>query len=71
MGPVCESGPARSASSPPLKTCLGDTCGDGKLHLFVNGKPAADPNLIVLSQHLEIAVAFGQPPRPVPSSYGF
>jgi len=53
------------------KTCLADECGDGKLHLFVNGKPAADPNRIVLSQHLEIAVAFGPPPTPVPSSYRF
>ncbi|MDX6484689.1 MAG: hypothetical protein QOE95_2462 [Gaiellaceae bacterium] len=53
------------------KTCLADECGDGKLHLFVNGKPKADPNRIVLSQHLEIAVAFGSPPKPVPSSYGF
>jgi len=53
------------------KTCLADECGEGKLHLFVNGKPAADPNRIVLSQHLEIAVAFGPPPKPVPSSYRF
>ena len=53
------------------KTCLVDECADGKLHLFVNGKRAADPNRIVLSQHLEIAVAFGPPPKPVPSSYRF
>jgi hypothetical protein len=53
------------------KTCLADDCRGGKLHLFVNGKPAADPNRIVLSQHLEIAVAFGPPPKPVPSSYRF
>jgi len=53
------------------KTCLADECGAGKLHLFVNGNPAADPNRIVLSQHLEIAVAFGPPPTPVPSSYRF
>ncbi|HVD87600.1 MAG TPA: hypothetical protein VNB91_01735, partial [Jatrophihabitantaceae bacterium] len=53
------------------RTCLADECGDGKLHLFVNGRPAADPNRIVLSQHLEIAVAFGPPPKPVPSSYRF
>jgi hypothetical protein len=53
------------------KTCLADECEAGKLHLFVNGRPAADPNRIVLSQHLEIAVAFGQPPKPVPSSYRF
>jgi hypothetical protein len=53
------------------KTCLAGLCGDGKLHFFVDGKPAADPNRIVLTQHLEIAVAFGLPPKPVPSSYRF
>ena len=53
------------------KTCLGDECGEGKLHFFVNGKPAADPNLIVLTHHQEIAVAFGPRPQPVPSSYEF
>jgi hypothetical protein len=53
------------------KTCLGDECGAGKLHFFVDGKPAADPNRIVLTHHQEIAVAFGPPPEPVPSSYGF
>jgi hypothetical protein len=53
------------------KTCLADECGAGELHLFVNGKPAADPNRIVLTQHLELAVAFGPPPKPIPSSYRF
>jgi hypothetical protein len=53
------------------KTCLANECGEGKLHFFVDGKPAADPNRIVLTHHLEIAVAFGPPPHPVPSSYGF
>ena len=53
------------------KTCLAGECGDGKVHLFFNGKPAADPNRVVLAQHLEIVVAFGAPPKPVPSSYRF
>jgi hypothetical protein len=53
------------------KTCLGAECGEGKLHFFVDGKPATDPNRIVLTHHQEIAVAFGPPPEPVPSSYGF
>jgi hypothetical protein len=53
------------------KTCLADECGEGKLHFFVDGKPAADPDRIVLTQHQEIAVAYGPPPKPVPSSYGF
>jgi hypothetical protein len=51
--------------------CLAGECGEGKLHFFVNGKPATDPNRIVLTHHLEIAVAFGSPPKPVPSSYRF
>ena len=53
------------------KTCLAGECGEGKLHFFVDGKPATDPNRIVLTHHQEIAVAFGPPPKPVPSSYGF
>ena len=53
------------------KTCLVDECGNGKLQFFVNGKPAADPNRVVLTQHQEIAVAFGRLPKPVPSSYRF
>ena len=53
------------------RTCLADECGDGKVHLFVSGKPTTDPNRIVLSQHREIAVAFGPPPKSVPSSYRF
>jgi hypothetical protein len=53
------------------KTCLAGECGEGKLHFFVDGKPAADPNRIVLTHHQEIAVAFGPPPKPVPTSYGF
>jgi hypothetical protein len=53
------------------KTCLAVECSAGKLHFFVDGKPAADPNRIVLTHHQEIAVAFGPPPKPVPSSYGF
>jgi hypothetical protein len=53
------------------KTCLADGCGDGKLLLFVNGRRAPDPNRVVLTQHLEIAVALGPPPQPVPSSYRF
>ncbi len=53
------------------KTCLAGECGEGKLHFFVDGKPATDPNRIVLNHHQEIAVAFGPLPEPVPSSYGF
>ncbi len=53
------------------KTCLAGECGEGKLHFFVDGKPATDPNRIVLTHHQEIAVAFGPVPKPVPSSYRF
>jgi len=53
------------------KACLADECGKGELHFFVDGKPVADPNRVVLTQHQEITVAFGPPPKPVPSSYRF
>jgi len=52
-------------------TCLAGECGAGKVHIFVDGKLVGDPNLIILEPHQEIAVAFGPPPKPVPSSYRF
>jgi hypothetical protein len=53
------------------KQCLAGTCDAGKLHLFVNGRPVADPNLALLGRHDEIVVAFGRPPTPLPASYSF
>jgi hypothetical protein len=53
------------------KTCLADMCGAAKLHVFVNGRRVADPNLALLGRHDEIVVAFGSPPRPLPTSYSF
>lgn len=53
------------------KTCLAGECGEGKLHFFVDGKPATDPNRIVLTHHQEIAATFGPAPERIPSSYGF
>jgi hypothetical protein len=53
------------------KRCLGGECGSGKLHVFVNGKRAGDPNLVLLAPHQQIVVAFGLSPKPVPASYSF
>jgi hypothetical protein len=53
------------------RKCLGGECGAAKLHVFVNGRPVRDPNLALLTPHGEIVVAFGPPPKPLPSSYSF
>jgi hypothetical protein len=52
-------------------SCLGGRCRAGGLHVFVNGRKVADPNRALLGRHDEIVVAFGPPPRPLPSSYSF
>jgi hypothetical protein len=56
--------------------CLGGYCSAGgrTLRVYVDGSEVADPSVIVLSQHEEIAVTFGtrrQLPRPVPAKYEF
>jgi hypothetical protein len=51
--------------------CLGCRCGAGELRVFVNGRQVADPNRALLGRHDEIVVAFGHPPKPLPSSYSF
>jgi hypothetical protein len=35
-------------------------CRAGDLHIFVNGRPVADPNRALLGRHGEIVVAFGR-----------
>lgn len=54
-----------------MKQCLAGACDASKLHLFVNGRPVADPNLALPGRHDEIVVAFGRPPTPLPASYSF
>ena len=57
--------------------CLGGYCAKGskKVWVFVNGRLAlGDPRAIALTQHLEIAIAYGTYaaiPQPVPTSYPF
>ena len=57
--------------------CVGGTCdGNGRvLSVYSNGQPVTgDPRALVLTAHLEIVVAIGQPsqlPNPIPSSYQF
>ena len=53
------------------KNCLGGACGAGELHVYVNGTRVEDPNRALLERHDEIVVAFGRPPKPLPSSYSF
>jgi hypothetical protein len=53
------------------KNCLGGRCRAGGLRVFVNGRQVADPNRALLGWHDEIVVAFGPPPKPLPSSYSF
>ena len=51
-------------------TCLGRYCGH--LHWWVNGKPqTGDPANLALSQHAEIVIAVGKPPKHIPSTYAF
>ncbi len=51
-------------------SCLGRYCGN--LHWWLNGKrQPGNPALLVLSAHQEIAIASGDPPARIPSSYAF
>ncbi len=58
------------------KRCIGKYCAKGAdtLRVFVDGKPVTnDPRALVLSDHQEIAVVYGQAAAKlsVPSSYNF
>jgi hypothetical protein len=51
--------------------CLGNLCGGG-VTVWVDGhRVAGDPRLVQLVEHQEIVVAYGAPPKPIPSSYRF
>jgi len=53
------------------RDCLGSLCGEG-VTASVDGHPATgDPRQIRLVDHQEIAIAYGPPPTPLPSSYVF
>ncbi|HEX6489784.1 MAG TPA: hypothetical protein VF002_00260 [Gaiellaceae bacterium] len=56
------------------KRCLGGYCATrGKpLRVWVNGRRyRGDPNNLVLQAHQVIVIAYGKPPRPIPSTYDF
>jgi hypothetical protein len=53
-------------------TCVGTYCG--KLSWWVDGKKGGgvtDPADIILRSHEEIAIAYGTPPKKIPTSYKF
>jgi hypothetical protein len=53
-------------------TCVGTYCG--KLSWWVDGKKGGgvtDPADIILRSHEEIAIAYGTPPKTIPTSYKF
>jgi hypothetical protein len=51
-------------------SCVANYCG--KLNWWVDGKKGTgDPADIVLKSHEEIAIAYGTPPKKIPSSYAF
>ena len=49
--------------------CIESHCGG--VTAYVNGKPVADPNAVVLKGRQEIAVVVGKKPKKIPSSYRF
>jgi hypothetical protein len=53
-------------------TCVGHYCGLTKPHVYVNGKPyTGDPRRILLTDHKEIAVVIGTPPKRIPATADF
>jgi hypothetical protein len=54
------------------RTCVGGLCGSRPLKVWVNGVPfVGDPTQLVLTEHEEIALAYGAPPAKIPSHYSF
>ncbi len=53
-------------------TCVGGYCHLTNPHVYVNGKPfAGDPRGIVLTDHKEIAIVIGTPPKKIPAKASF
>ena len=51
-------------------TCVGGYCDRRSTHLYVNGKPyAGDPRGIQLTDHKEIAIVIGTPPKSIPADF--
>jgi hypothetical protein len=54
------------------RTCVGGYCHLATPHVYVNGKPyAGDPRGILLTDHKEIAIVIGTPPRKIPATADF
>jgi hypothetical protein len=54
------------------RTCVGGYCHLATPHVYVNGKPyAGDPRGILLTDHKEIAIVIGTPPKKIPVKADF
>ena len=54
------------------RTCVGGYCKPTTIRLYVNGKRfAGDPRTIRLTDHKEVAVVIGTPPKKIPSKGNF
>jgi hypothetical protein len=54
------------------RTCVGGYCHLTRMHVYVDGKAfAGDPRSILLTDHKEIAIVIGTPPKKIPAKAGF
>jgi hypothetical protein len=54
------------------RACVGGYCRPSNLEFFVNGnRYAGDPRAIALTNHKEIAIVIGTPPKKIPKSADF
>jgi hypothetical protein len=55
------------------KNCIGMYCGTTAkpVKWYVNGKPIADPENLLLRSHQEIVGVYGKPPAKIPKSFKF
>jgi hypothetical protein len=54
------------------RACVGGYCRPSNIEFFVNGKRyAGDPRAILLTNHKEIAIVIGTPPKKVPKTADF
>jgi hypothetical protein len=54
------------------RTCVGTYCHLARTHVYVNGTPfTGDPRTITLTDHKEIAIVIGTPPKKIPATANF
>jgi hypothetical protein len=54
------------------RTCVGGYCHLTATHVYVDGKPyTGDPRAILLTDHREIAIVVGTPPKKIPAKGNF